>query len=175
MRCRLGWMIALAGTLLAGGCADDPSKGYTFQSLHQQDVDSVAVEMFSRGRQVYRRGLEMRLTEAVVKQIQLGTPYRVLPKSQADTLLTGELTQVSQRILNYNPYTGHPRELELVIRLSFRWVDLRSGKTRKAVGNLPVTGSYIVDPVVDEDFFQGSADVIDEAARRVVEHMERDW
>jgi hypothetical protein len=65
--------------------------------------------------------------------------------------------------------------LELVIRLSFRWVDLRSGKTRKAVGNLPVTGSYIVDPVVDEDFFQGSADVIDEAARRVVEHMERDW
>ena len=166
------WLTAMAlacGCLLtAGGC------GYTCGELYHDDVQTVAVDMLGRGEYVYRRELETRVTEALIKRINL-TPYRIAPKNQADTLLTGSIDTVRQSVLHYNPDTGRPREMELVLRISFTWKDQRTGRVRVSHQNVLVSGTYLPHAPINEDFFEGSEDVANRAAERIVEDMEKDF
>lgn len=170
-------VVALPALVLAvlGGCADNPADGYSFSPGYPEDVRTVAVPIWQVGPNVYRRELEFRLTEALVKRIELDTPYKVADRADADTLLTGTVDGVSQRVLSTNPDTGMPREMEMTLNVSFTWSDLRSGDVRAERSNVRVSGTYIPHEPVSEDFFIGSEDVIDRLARRVVEQMESDW
>jgi hypothetical protein len=173
----------LAGVALIalGGCATDPTRGYTTNNQYVAGVRSVTVPIWTRGKQVYRRGMEMRLTEAIVKRVQQDTPYRITKKGRADTELRGTIDSISQRVLSYHPDTGWPRETEITLRVSFTWTDLRSGEVL-AEGNLHQTGAYLpAQPMArfrrrpEQDFFQGSEDVVNKLAGRIVQYMEAEW
>ena len=69
--------------LTAGGCA---SYHVGTQSLYAPDVATVYVPMIESGS--YRRDLGERLTEAVVKEIELKTPYKVVGTPAADSILS---------------------------------------------------------------------------------------
>ena len=159
-------MILAGGTL--GGCA-----GYTTASQYPDDVETVAVDIFARGKDVYRRGIEMRITEAIVKQIELDTPYKVTKKSRADTQLSGTLEVVNQRVLSTNTLTGQPHEIEITLEVSFTWKDLRSGKILAEQSSMPMAATYIPQDPFSEDFFQGSEDDVNRLAARIVEQMEK--
>ena len=163
--------LAAAG---ATGCTVDPTQSYTLASQYPDNVRTVSVQIFTRGANLYRLGLEMRLTEAVVKHIELNTPYKVTDKDHADTELTGTVTGVSQRAMSMVRQVSSPRENEVVISASMRWQDLRDGKVIRR-SNVRAAGSYILRAPVSEDFFQGSEAAIDNLARRIVEEMEDDW
>ena len=163
-----------AALLCAAGCSNDPSAGYTLRSQYVQDVRSVFVPIWHRGREVYRRGVEFRLTESIIKRIQLDTTYTVTEKDRADTELRGTIERISQMPLSYNPDTGRQREEEITMRITFSWTDLASGRVL-ASRTIEETGAYIPASPFGEDFFQGSEDVINKLARRVVEEMEADW
>jgi len=166
---------ALGVLLSAAGCSSDPTRGYSIASQYPQDVRTVAVPIFEVGREVYRRGLEFRLTEAVVKRIELDTRYKVTDKSRADTELRGRIDRVEQRVLSFNPDTGLPRETEITMTVSFTWTDLRSGKVLATRRRLRQAGNYIPEVPFNQDFFQGSEDAINKLALRVVEAMESPW
>jgi len=169
-------LTALAASACLGGCcSDDPTKGYTLASQYDTGIKTVSVPIFTRGKNVYRREVEMRLTEAVIKRIELDTPYKVVDKGRADTELRGTLDRVSQRVLSFNPDDGLPRETEVTLTASISWVDLRSGKVIKQVSNLRQAGVYIPPSPLSEDFFQASEDAVNRLARRIVEQMESDW
>ena len=70
----------LLGLVAISGCA-----GYQLgiDSLYRPDVKTVHVPIFQSDS--YRRGLGEQLTEAVVKQIESRTPYKVVSASDADT------------------------------------------------------------------------------------------
>jgi hypothetical protein len=160
--------LALAGAMLAlAGC------GYTTDSLYPTQYKTVHVPMWTRGKDIYRRELEMRVTEAVQKRIESYTPYRLEKKGRADTELTGSIDQITQRPLSINSDTGYVRELEITFVVSFKWVDLASGHVLVERTNFKVAGTYFPESPVSEDFYQGSADVIDRLATSVVEQMER--
>jgi hypothetical protein len=167
------WLFVAAALAAVCGCSQDPTKGYTTQSQYVEDVKTVAVPMWLRGKNVYRQGLEMRLTEAIVKRLEMDTPYKVTDKSRADTELRGTIDLIPQRVLSYNPDTGRSREMEVTLTVSFTWTDLRSGKVLAQRRDLRQAATYI--PPLSEDFFHGSEDAINRLARRVVEHMEADW
>ncbi len=156
--------------LITLGCG-----GYTMQSQYLPGVSTVAVPIWDRGKDVYRRDLEFRLTEAIQKRIEMDTPYKVTDKSRADTQLTGTIDKVSQRVLSSNPDSGEARELEETFYLTFEWKDLRSGKILVTKKNFRVSSTYISDEPLREEFFQGSEEVINRLAKRVVEQMEADW
>jgi hypothetical protein len=132
----------------------------------------------------------MRLTEAVQKQVELNTRYKVTSQSKADTLLEMTIDQIEQTPMSFNPDTGLAREKEIRMLITFTWKDLRSGEILVHRDKFEVEGSYIPNststgtnvPAVSgktkyysEDFFQGSEDVIDRAGARIVEQMEADW
>ncbi len=165
----------LLALLLAAGCSDDPTRGYSFANQYQENIRTVAVPIFDVGKGVYRRGLEFRLTEALVKRIELDTPYKVVEKRRADTELRGRIEQVEQRVLSFNPDTGLPREAEITFLVSFTWTDLRSGKVLASQSGFRQAGTYLPQRPIGEDFFQGSEDVINRMAVRIVEKMEKPW
>jgi len=174
LRTTLRALALLAAAGAAGGCTVDPTQSYTLASQYPDNVRTVAVQIFTRGSNVYRRGLEMRLTEAVVIHIELSTPYKVVDKDHADTELTGTITGVSQRTMSMVRRVSNPREKEVLISATMRWQDLRDGQVIRR-SNVRAAGSYITLAPVAEDFFQGSEDAIDRLARRIVEEMEDDW
>lgn len=186
-------MLALLSVLTQSGCSGDEHHGYTVKSQYRGGIKTVAVPIFIRGKNVYRRELEDRLTEAVVKRIEADTPYKVTVKERADTVLTGTIVNVNQRILSFNSDTGDPREMEITLKINFTWTDLRTGDTLVEKKDFLVSGDYVTeipyeedsdgkyvpDPDAEnrmtEDFFQGSENVINRAAKRIVETMEAPW
>jgi hypothetical protein len=157
------------------GCSSDGRGGYTTSSQYRPGIQTVAVDVWGRGKDVYRRDIEMRVTEAVVKRIEQDTPYKVTVKSRADTLLVGTIDSVEQRTLSFSTDTGLPRETELMFTISFVWKDLRTGKTLVEKKAMTVSGRYTREDPITEDFFQGSENVINRLARQVVEQMEQPW
>jgi hypothetical protein len=168
-----------------GGC------GYSDKSMYPEDVKTIAVDIPQVGKDVYRRGLEFRLAEAIVKRIELDTPYKVTKKDRADTLLETTIEQVGQRAMSLNPDTGLPRDLEVTMVVSITWTDLRQDRVRVHHENVRASGTYINPNLINdqpvnnvnvpgdklpaafnEDFFQGSADVINRLAMKIVEEME---
>lgn len=167
-------LAVLAGTCLSGGCfSSDPSQGYSFQSLYPEEVDSVAVAIVQRGKDVYRRDLEFRLTEALKKQIALDTPYRVLPRASADTELKVTIDLVEQVPMSVDPDTGLSRETQVTAVLTFSWVDLKTGRIRRQAENFRVASTYLPQSPFGESFFQGYEDVANKAARYIVEQLEK--
>lgn len=167
--------LAIGWLGLVAGCASDGSAGYTTASLYREDIATVAVPIWHRGAEVYRRNLEDRLTEAIVKRIELDTPYKVTDTSKADTLLEGRIVSVSQRQLGIDPDTGRPRDLELQLSVDFTWTDLRTGEILAEERNFRASAVYYPTGALDEDFFEGSTDAINRLALRIVERMEKPW
>ena len=51
------WAILwVTATALAAGCSQDPTQGYTLQSQYRPDIRTVAVDVFTRGKDIYRAG-----------------------------------------------------------------------------------------------------------------------
>ncbi|MBS3733381.1 MAG: hypothetical protein KGY99_00445 [Phycisphaerae bacterium] len=167
---RVMWTLAAGLAVSAtGGC------GYSTASLYPQDVETVAVPIWQRGRHVYRRGVEIRATEAIVKHIESKTPYKVVTRATADTELTGTIERIAQEVMSYNPDTGRPRELEVTLFVSFTWKDLQSGEVLVQRTNFPVSTTYIPHEPFGRDFFLGSEDALNDLARRVVEQLQNSW
>lgn len=164
------WLLGLcASTLLVtmvSGC------GYQMGMPYRKDVRTVAVPVWTRGKDVYRRDVEKRLTEALIKRIQLQTPYAIAPVSQADSKLTGSIEVIAQQVLSKNTDTGEAREREVTFVVSFLWVDLRNGKELAVRKRFRASGKYISEDPFNEDFFEGSEDAINEIAQRIVEQMQ---
>jgi hypothetical protein len=72
----------------------------------------------------YRRHLGERLTEAIVKEIELHTPYKVVDADVADSVLTARLVSESKRVLAENMF-DEPRDIETDFFVQVQWVDRR--------------------------------------------------
>src|SRR5947209_5996378 len=121
------WTQAAAVALLAGWCAwGGAGCGYSSKSLYPASVNTVAVPIF--GNKTFRREWEMRLTEAIDKNIEYRTPYKLAPQGKADTLLTGEIVDIQEQVLTRRYGPNIPRETQLTLVVDFTWKDLRTGR-----------------------------------------------
>jgi hypothetical protein len=91
-------------------------------SLYAADVATVYVPMIESDS--YRRDLGERLTEAVVKEIELKTPYKVVNTPDADSVLSARLTSDSRHRLIQNGFSD-PRVSETDIRAEVNWINRR--------------------------------------------------
>lgn len=113
---RLLPLIALA---LAAGCA-----GYRAgsQSLYAPDVATVYVPMIESDS--FRRDLGERLTEAVVKEIELKTPFKVVASPGADSVLEVRLLSERRHVQGEDEF-DNPRVFHGVLFAQVAWVNRR--------------------------------------------------
>ena len=73
--------------------------GYSTTGLLRQDIRTVHVAVFDN--QTWRRGLEVELTRALVRELTLHTHLRIASKEEADSTLRGELLEFEQDSLQF--------------------------------------------------------------------------
>jgi hypothetical protein len=159
-------LIALLAVTVAG-C------GYHHQELFPTQVRTISVPIFQN--RTFYQGVEFDLTEALIKEIQLRTPYKVVPPELADTVLLGAVVAVDQRLLSVTRRGGLPQEMEARITVDFEWKNARDATIladRKGFGAI---GRYIPAKPVGETFATAQHQAVQQLAGDIVSAMRADW
>jgi hypothetical protein len=169
----LGLLLGLSGCgyNVANSAGNTREGGYRWNSLYREDIQTVAVPIFTN--MDFRRGVEFRLTEAVVKELAARTHYKVAPRERADTILEGQLTAVAVGTLDRDFHTNLPREQQLVLSVDFVWKDLRTGQILAQRRGMRQDAAFY--PTLGEGEFAGSQDAVERLALAIVQELQADW
>jgi hypothetical protein len=147
-----------------------PSCGYSTKPLYNSAYKTVAVPVFAN--KSFRREWEFRLTEAIDKNIEARTPYKIAPQDKADTILSGEILAIQENVLTERQGTNLPRETQLTVIVNFTWKD-RSG--RVLVERREFNRSSTELPQVGERVADAEQLAIERLAAAIVEQMQTSW
>jgi hypothetical protein len=157
------------------GCA-----GYQIgnRSLYRPDIRTVHVPMIQS--QSFRRYLGERLTEEVVKQIELKTPYTVVDSAAADSVLSIQLVSESKRVLANNRFS-EPRDIETDFFIQVSWVDRRGDlimshddvPAAPLLVNLGQQANFV--PEGGQSLTTAQQEAIQKLAQQIVGQMELAW
>lgn len=147
-------------------------------SLYPADIRTVYVPVFESNS--FRRNLGERLTEAVAKEIDNRTPYKVVGSAQADSVLAGTILRDTKRVLVEDP-NDEVREGEINFEVQVQWVDRRGDLIRgPQTIAMPVelteigrAASYV--PEVGQSIATAQQKAIERLARQIVSMMEAPW
>ena len=173
------YLILCAMLLIIGGCgyshpgdSSRPTSGaYQWHSLYREDIQTVAVPIFTNRE--YTRGVEFGLTKAVINEIEAHSPYKVVAKEKADTILEGEITGVRVSTLSREVEQAVPQEQMVIMTVNFRWRDLRSGEILLERHDFEQTATYY--PTLGEGQFEGNQDAIEKLGFAIAREMRADW
>lgn len=167
----------IAATLAASfaGCT-----GYQVgtRSLYAPDVATVYVPMIES--ESFRRDLGERLTEAVVKEIELKTPYKVVGTPNADSILSAHLFADTRRVLAENSFDD-PRVSETELRAEVTWLNRRRlpivpAQTIPLPPELvPIAQSTNLIPEAGQSVATSQQQAIERLAQQIVSTMEAPW
>lgn len=165
----------LAVVAIAPGCAM-----YQFgsASMFRSGIRTVHVPVVRND--TFRHDLGIRLTEALVKEIERRTPYKVTGDPNADSVLTCRVVDEAKRVLTETE-TDDPRALDAVIAVEATWAG-RSGQLLMQNSVVP-NGSLAMTFGQDSRFVPEAGQSIDSAtqatiedlAERIVNQMECRW
>lgn len=146
------WSVLSAGVALAG-CA-----GYQIgtRSLFPTEIKTVHVPMFESGS--WRPDLGEWLTEAVIKEIELRTPYKVVSNPLADSVLTGRILWDNKRVVSEN-INDEPRNLLYNAAVHVTWID-NSGR---------ILTQAIIS--ADDNFVPEAGQSITTAEQTIIRHL----
>lgn len=154
-------------TLVFSGC------GYTQQELFNTEYQTVSVPIFQN--KTFYRGVELEVTEALIKEIELRTPYKVTSTSTAQTVLEGQIVSVNQTPLSNTQEGGLVQETQLQLVVSFIWKRQSDGKTLVRRDGMISTGRYVAATPISEPFATGQQMATQEMAKHIVDTMRQDW
>lgn len=171
-------MLRLAGlticvAALGVGCASDPKEGYSFNSTYREDIKTIAVPIFENA--TFEHGLEAELTDAIIKEVHRTTPWRVAPRGEADSTLSGTITDAELRKLSTQDKSGLVQELAVELTVRFEWKENRTGKVLVARRNFRTAESFVPSTGVQERLELGQRSAIDQMARDLVAELRDAW
>ena len=167
-------LLLLVGPALVMGCA-----GYQIgqKTLYQPDIRSVHVPIFESVS--FRRNLAERLTEAVVREIESNTPYKIVSRSSADSQLTGKIIAETKDPIAENA-TDYPRVIETRLVAYVEW---RRSNGEPLGRNAPLQIPFALRaaeasqfiPEAGQSVATAHQDTIEKIARDIVAQMEMPW
>jgi hypothetical protein len=157
------------------GCA-----GYQLgqRSLFRPDIRTVHVPVIQSDS--FRRYLGERLTEAVVKQVELRTPYKVVDADSADSVLNVRLVSDAKKILANNRFS-EPRDIENDFFVQVSWIDRRGDlimshddvPAAPLLVNLGQQTNFV--PEGGQSLMTAQQEGIEKLAQQIVGQMELAW
>lgn len=165
------------GSSLVSGCA---SYRMGAESLYAPDVRTVYVPMIESDS--YRRDLGERLTEAIVNEIELKTPYKVVGSPAADAVLSVHLRNDIRRTLVEDAFDA-TRAAENHLRAEVTFVNRRragfAAPTPQIIdlpGPLNEVGqTSLLVPAVGQTVASSQQVAIERLAQQIVGSMEENW
>jgi hypothetical protein len=172
---RLMWLLVAAVSLLPVGCAT-----YRFgsASMFRTGIRTIHVPIVRN--ETFRHDLGIRLSEAIVNEIENRTPYKVTGDPNADSTLTCRVVMQTKQVLA-EADTDDPRALNAVMTIRSSWTS-REGEL--LFQNSIVPGDQISLTFGQESRFVPEAGqsvglatqaAIDQLASSIVSQMELRW
>ena len=166
-------MIAII--LALSGCA-----GYKVgaKSLYKEGIQTIYVPMFESDS--FRRNMAERLTEAVCKRIEERTPYKVIARPSADSVLTGKLIGEKQVVSIENEYDD-VRQKNVINSVEVIWADRRGSELRRAeaipwgVNTASITTNWNMVAEMGDSTVMAQQKAIDKMADQIVDMMQEPW
>jgi hypothetical protein len=162
-------------SLLMPGCA-----AYRFgsETLYAPDVTTVYVPMIESDS--FRRDLGERLTEAVIKEIELKTPYKVVGTPDADSILVARLIG-ERKLLEFENQNDDPRALEYALTAQVTW-QTRRRQPLAPVNSIPLPADFVpitqtatMLPEPGQSDASAQQQAIQRLAEQIVATMEEPW
>ncbi|MEO1128500.1 MAG: hypothetical protein AAFX05_02205 [Planctomycetota bacterium] len=169
--CVVLYMVLCALPLV--GCASEASRGYVFSSSYRDDIKTIAVPVFENV--TYSHGIEIDLTDAIIKEIHRSTPWRVASESGADTALRGSITDTELNRLTTGQQTGLVQEMAFELTVSFEWKESRTGRVLVARRNFRSSGTFVAAQPAGERIDTGERGAVDRLARDIVAELRSSW
>lgn len=147
-------------------------------SLYAPDVRTVYVPMIESDS--FRRDLGERLTEAVVKEIELKTPFKVVGTPTADSVLSVRLLGDSRRTLAEDPFDA-PRVLHNDVIAEVTWLNRRRqplGPMQTIAlpaGIINIVQDSVLIPAAGQSVASSQQKAIADLAQQIVGSMEEPW
>ena len=172
-----GCLVAVA--LASAGCA-----GYRFgnNTLYAPNVRTIYVPVFQCDSFRTTPGVDVgeRLTEAVCKEIEKRTPFKVVGSAEAaDSVLTGRVVSDTKRMVVESP-TDQSRMVEMNYQVLVTWAD--RGGTVIASGDVPLPAATVdvgqaaaLVPEYGRSVASTQQEAIVTLAQQVVGLMEEPW
>ena len=166
-------LLAAIASLSLAGCASDPRLGYASGSSFRSDIGSVTIPIFINDS--FERGVEYELTEALIKEVEARTPYKVTSSTRADSILIGRITSVQRDVQSRSPVTGLNEEVVYRVRVDFEWSDMRSGRTLLKRQAFEGQGVYHPSRPIAESSELGATAAVQQLASDIVNQLRSDW
>ena len=173
LTCLRSMPLLCLAVFLASGCASDPSRGYSMDRPFDSEYRSIAVPIIEND--TYFREVGFNLTDALVKEIQSRTPYKVTGEGGADTVLKGRITDVNLRQLSKSRNSGLAEEMMYTVTINWEWTDLATGKPIAARQNFSASAVFRPSRPSSEPIELGRFEVVQQLASDMVDAMRSDW
>ncbi len=161
----LGIMAIASAGLALTGC------GYTGQSLYPSGIHTVAVPIWKND--TFRHQMGFHLTEAIDKNIESRTPYRLASLKHADSVLRGTIVQVQETLLSNSFETNLPQETQVTVVVDFTWKDLRTGKILSERKKFARSANTI--PQIGQQLSDAEQTAMEKLARAIVAQMQKSF
>ena len=147
------------------GCA-----GYHLgnQYLYRSDIRTVHVAMFESDS--YRRFLGQRLTEAVIKEIELSSPLTITEPSLANSFIRGRIIRDRKRVLG-ETVEDDARTIETGWRVEVSWID-RAGVPLMQRQSIRIEREATFIPEAGQSLSTAQQKIVERIARDIVGQME---
>ncbi|MCX7412984.1 MAG: LPS assembly lipoprotein LptE [Planctomycetia bacterium] len=161
-----------------GGCA-----GYRFgnNTLYASNVRTVYVPMIQSESFRTTPGIDLgeRLTEAVCKEIEKRTPFKVVGDPNADSVLTARIVADTKRMVVESP-TDQSRQVEMNFQALVTWADrggavLASGGVPMPAASVDVGQAAMLVPEYGRSVASTQQEAIVKMAQQIVGLMEEPW
>jgi hypothetical protein len=158
--------LAAAGLGLSG-C------GYSLHPPCNPEIHTVYVPVFRTI--TFRRDVQLMLTEAIIKEIEERTLYKVVGSpDQADSILEGTINFADKNLVVENPQ-NLPREINAWVQATVRWT--RNPPLEQELNVPPVTVGETVNfiPEIGETAMTGFYKTCQNLATQIVDMMDNPW
>jgi hypothetical protein len=169
----------LAAALLIVICSGCAGWQLGNRSLYRQDIRTVYVPPVDSGS--FRRSLGERLTEALVRELEQKSSFKVVADPNADSILRCSIITETKTVINETRFDD-PRDLDVNFFVQVSWTDRRGDLLGGQPSNVPlppivvnVGESANFVPEGGQSLATAQLEVFQRVAQQIVGMMESPW
>lgn len=141
------------------------------QVLFRNDLHTIHIPVFES--ESFRPFLGERLTEAVIREVETRTPYKVVPLARAESILSGSIESDRKRVV-IESRNDDARSLQYGLVVNAQWVD-RYGQTLMLNPSIRIEQQKEFVPEGGQSITTAQQKIINRIAREIVSQMELPW
>lgn len=153
--------------------------GYTRKTVLPNGIQTLHVETFQNKISLsrlyaYEPGLEMKITDAVIRRLHVDGNLKVVPRGEADAILEGDLIGFDQEGLRFTNLE-RIEEYRLYVVVALRLKDRKSGQIIWQEPDFSGDSSYFVQGSRAISRTEAADKAIERLSRNIVDRITEDW